>query len=572
MTGAAITKDATLGIVMLCHRAPERAAQVARFWALAGCPVLLHLDRAMPAVQAANLRAALTDLDGRVRVMQRHRCPWGGWGLVAATLDAAEALLAAHPSVRHVALTSEACLPLRPVAELTAWLDARPDTDFIESVAVDDVTWTVGGLSRERFTRWFPFDWRRQRRLFDVAIAAQRALGMHRDIPRPLQPHLGSQWWCLTRTTVQAILTDPKRARYARYFRHVWIPDEAYFQTLARRHARRIESWSLTLAKFDRNGRPHLFYDDHLPLLRRSDCFIARKIWPQADRLYDFFLTDKAAAARPVDPQPERIARHFARAERQRLEGRAGLYMQSRFPAEPQARGRTAAPYTMLVGFSALYPDIARWLSDAAATRVHGHLYARARAEFAGGARIWNGALSDSARLRDYNPRMFLTNLIWNTRGERQVFQYGPADACDSTLEEFIAGDANAQVAMIAGAWVLEHAARDPSDPKVRAELAALQKHELALLARLRGANSRAQLRLWTLAEYLEAPGDNLAQVLAAIAPGARGAQVPLTQPPALDVIGAFLTAARDAGLPLVTLADYPTGAPPAQGGFRSPP
>ena len=51
-------------------------------------------------------------------------------------------------------------------------------------------------------------------------------------MPEGLVPHMGSQWWCLTRQTLSAILQDPERAKYDSYFRKVWIPDESYFQTL----------------------------------------------------------------------------------------------------------------------------------------------------------------------------------------------------------------------------------------------------------------------------------------------------------------------------------------------------
>ena len=64
-----------------------------------------------------------------------------------------------------------------------------------------------------------------------------------------------------------------------------------------------------------------------------------------------------------------------------------------------------------------------------------------------------NGALSDSAALRDYNPRAFLANLIWNTRGERQCFQFGPATIQD--INWHIAKDPNAQISVISGAWAL---------------------------------------------------------------------------------------------------------------------
>ena len=124
-------------------------------------------------------------------------------------------------------------------------------------------------------------------------------------MPAGLVPHLGSQWWCLTRATLSAILDDPKRAEFDRYFRRVWIPDESYFQTLARRHSRQVESRSLTLSKFDDQGKPYIFYDDHQRILQESGCFLARKIWPHAGRLYDHF-PQPAQELRPRPPSRRR--------------------------------------------------------------------------------------------------------------------------------------------------------------------------------------------------------------------------------------------------------------------------
>ena len=169
----------------------------------------------------------------------------------------------------------------------------------------------VGGLNKERFTLRFPFAWKSQRRLFDAYVNLQRRLGITRRIPDGIVPHLGSQWWCLTRHSLQAILNHPDRARHDRYFRRVWIPDESYFQTLIRQVSTRVESRSLTLSKFDFQGRPHIFYDDHLHLLRRTDAFVARKIWPQADVLYDTYRSPTAALAARREPTPGKIDRLF---------------------------------------------------------------------------------------------------------------------------------------------------------------------------------------------------------------------------------------------------------------------
>lgn len=248
----------SVGIIMLVHTAFDRAEQVARHWAASGCPLVIHADRNVPNATYRKFIDALSDLD-RVKFARRHRCEWGTWGLVAATQEASEIMLNSFPDVRHVYLASGSCLPLRPVQELIDYLEERPQTDFIESATTADVPWTIGGLDHERFTLRFPFSWRRHRKLFDRYVALQRKIGYKRRIPNGIVPHMGSQWWCLTRQTLSAILTDPERATYDRYFKRVWIPDESYFQTLARLYSRQIESRSLTLSKFDYQGKPHIF-------------------------------------------------------------------------------------------------------------------------------------------------------------------------------------------------------------------------------------------------------------------------------------------------------------------------
>ena len=231
----------TVGIILLVHTAFERAEQVIRHWVQGDCPVVVHVDTNVPDRVFDEFKGKFDD-DRMVRFSTRHRCEWGTWGMVSATQDAAELLLTKYPEVRHAYLASGACLPLRPVEELRSYLDGRPRTDFIESATTADVPWTVGGLDHERFTLRFPFSWKNQRRLFDGYVALQRAVGFRRKIPVGLVPHMGSQWWCLTRQTLSAILQDPDRKAYDTYFKRVWIPDESYFQTLVRLYSQNIES------------------------------------------------------------------------------------------------------------------------------------------------------------------------------------------------------------------------------------------------------------------------------------------------------------------------------------------
>ena len=547
----------SVGFIMMCHTALDRAAQVARHWAMHDCPVIIHVDKRVKRRAYDKLISDLADLD-KVMFSPRYSCEWGTWGLVAATQSAAEKMLHHFPGVGHVFLASGSCLPLRPVAEMVAYLAKHPQTDFIESVTTEDVGWTIGGLDIERFTLRFPFSWRKQRRLFDGYVRLQRRIGLRRRIPADVIPHLGSQWWCLTRKTLAAILSSEEREAHDRYFRRVWIPDESYFQTLVRLFSTRVESRSLTLSKFDFQGKPHVFYDDHLQLLRRSDCFVARKIWPHAGKLYRTFLTVDAAGQPVAEPNAGKIDRLFAKAVERRTKGRAGLYMQSRFPNKNWENGKTAAPFSMFQGFSYLFEDFDLWLAKVSGARVHGHLFAPDGAEFAGNETTYCGGLPNSAAMRDYNAQSFLTSLIWNTRGERQCFQFGPRDL--QKITPFIAADANAQISVITGAWAvpLFHSNRDASE--VRKEAALLQRIESDQLKVLRGAIVKARVRIWSMAEFVDSPMEPLQTIVDEISPRAMRR---LAEPPRmadLTGFGQFLQSLRNQGMQPILMGDFPVG------------
>lgn len=550
----------TVGIVMLVHNAFERAEQVVRHWHESGCPVVIHVDKLVSRSSYSKFVAALKDLSD-VRFSARHRCEWGTWGIVAATQSASEMMLANFAEVRHVYVASGSCLPLRPVQELIDYLAERPRTDFIESATTADVPWTVGGLDQERFTLRFPFSWKRNRFLFDRYVEFQRRVRFRRKIPDGIVPHMGSQWWCLTRQTLSAILEDPDRGMYDRYFRKVWIPDESYFQTLVRLYSQNIESRSLTLSKFDFQGKPHIFYDDHLQLLRRSDCFVARKIWPHADRLYHAFLTDVETAMRRTEPNPGKIDRIFAKAVDRRTRGRAGLIMQSRFPHEGWENGVTTTPYSVFEGFSELFEDFEEWLPKASGCRVHGHLFHQNRVEFENRQPTYAGAISDSVQMRDHNAKQFLINMMWNTRGERQCFQFGPSDVQYVSWD--MAKDPNAQISVISGAWAVPLFQSNRNFADLRREAAHLQRVESEHLNALRSPYSKARIRIWTMADFIENPMEPLQSIVDEIS--VKGLRRLTEAPKMADLtgFGQFLQNLKNQGMHPYLMGDFPVeGAP----------
>ena len=263
-----------------------------------------------------------------------------------------------------------------------------------------------------------------------------------------------------------------------------------------------------------------------------------------------------------AEPNPGKIDRLFGKATERRTRGRAGLYMQSRFPNEGWENGRTAGPYSVFQGFAELFEGFESWLSRTTGLRVHGHLFAPDRVRFAGGDRVFNGALSDSAALRDYNPRAFLSNLVWNARGERQCFQFGPADRQE--VGGVFAADPNAQVSIISGAWAIPLFRSTADFPSLRREAARLQRVESQHLDLLRAPWVKARVRVWTLADFVAAPMEPLRTVLDEMAgPGLRG---PTEAPRMVDLagFGRFLQALRNQGMQPTLTGDFPVVDDPA--------
>ncbi len=551
MTGARI------GIVMLVHEHVGRVAELANHWVAEGAPVAIHADRRLPAAAMADLAAGLHRPE-RIRLAPRRACEWGTFSLVAATNDAAALLLDAFPEVTHVLLTSGACVPLRPRQAIEAFLDAHPDTDFIQSVACEDVDWLIGGLNHERFTLRFPFAWKRRRALFDGYVDLQRRVGFARGIPAELTPHLGSQWWCLTRRTLTAILNAPERPRLDRYFRRVWIPDESYYQSLARRHCRNLVSRSLTFARFDSNGRPFALHDDHLPALTDRGEFLARKVWHGADAIFAAFLGPEARRAEALPSAAgATLDQRFDAAERQRRRGRPGLWAQHRFPRPGYERGKTRGRYTMLFGFEAAFPGLRAWLPQATGAEAHGRLFHPQRARFGDDAPHGPGGLSDAARPRDHDPARFLCNLVWAARGRHQLFLFEAGDS--AAAMRFVATDPNATVAAITGAWLLPLLAAGLPFDRLRKTAARLHREEAAILRLFDdpATGTVARIHVTTLRQALAAPQ---AAIDAALGPlpgwreGAAAGAPPMASAAGLDPL---LERLRNSGIEIPSVGAF---------------
>lgn len=276
-----------IAFILLAHRDPQGVVEQVERLSAVGDHVILHYDRSAPPGDYGLIRKAVEGRPGVALASRRLRCGWGEWSLVAATLSALAEAERLFPDATHFYLLSGDCMPVKSAEYARSFL-GRDDVDHIESFDFFESDWIKTGLRAERLIYRHWFNERRHPRLFYGALRLQKGLRLERRPPPGMQMMIGSQWWCLRRATVRAILgLVDSRPDLPRFFRSTWISDETFFQTLVAHLVPRgqIRRRSPTFLMFTDYGMPVTFYNDHHDLLTRQDHLFARKISPEAGAL-----------------------------------------------------------------------------------------------------------------------------------------------------------------------------------------------------------------------------------------------------------------------------------------------
>ncbi len=218
---------------------------------------------------------------------------WGSFKLVQATLDAMEHFR--ETDYDYFINLSGQCYPLRPMEDIKQRLVAARGRALMEHEPFPRPRWSDerGGYRRvDRY--WFkPF------RTLDAW-----SLPRLNDIPLGMRPYGGSQWFCLPRRHVDLILDLlEENPEIVRFFRHTFIPDEMFFQTILMNSEladevvndnKRFTDWSKKCVP-----TPAILLSEDLPRLERSGMFFARKFDQEMDpRILD--LLDLRLLKRPA--------------------------------------------------------------------------------------------------------------------------------------------------------------------------------------------------------------------------------------------------------------------------------
>ncbi len=262
-----------IAYIISAYRKPEHLVRlIQRLHTGANTAFFVHVDAKTDEATNRSMVEGVRHLD-HVRFLPRHRCHWGGFGHVAASLKGIQELLDSGFGADYAVLLSESDYPIKSNDFIRRFLAARDGRSFFMHFPLPSESWSGGGLPRIR-------DWHlRWRRL-------HLRLPLRRSLPLRLAPWGGSAYWCLSGHAVESVHRFVQdHPEYVRFFRHVDIPDETFFQTILLNSplAGECDYVRLHYTEWNREPAPAVLTKDDYPHLAASDCLFARKFDPTVD-------------------------------------------------------------------------------------------------------------------------------------------------------------------------------------------------------------------------------------------------------------------------------------------------
>lgn len=281
----------TIAYLLPVHRGPAQVARLVHRLATDDTVFVLHVDaRAGRAVQDEIARCTV-DLPA-VAFVDRHRCYWGGFGMVRATLKCLRHLMAHDIAYDYAVLVSGQDYPLRPAREIERFFAGAGGKSYMDAFPLprQDGWGPRGGLDRVE-------DWHLIRRR-----ALHLGLPRPRRVPYGLAPFGGSAWWALARPVAQYVDAYVREhPGLPRFFEHALHPSELFFQTVVMNspHAGGVVNESLRFVRWANDARnPVTLSAADLDELLGSGMLFARKFDLEAD----------AAALDALDAHLDRVA------------------------------------------------------------------------------------------------------------------------------------------------------------------------------------------------------------------------------------------------------------------------
>jgi hypothetical protein len=269
-----------LAYIISAYKYPEQLIRLVDRLTTPATSFFVHVDKKTDA-RTFGLMAEGLGRRSNVVLLRRHVCEWGGFGHVDASLEGIRAVLASATDPDYAILLTGQDYPIKSNAYIASFLERHRGRLFLEYFPVPYPAWQNGGM--DRLASWH---WRVRGR--HIVVRPRAWLPLKRRIPGNVRPFGGSSYWCLTRESIDYV-HDYARSNpsFVRFFRHVDVPDELFFQTIILNSpfAEAAVNDSLRYIEWNdpRSGSPAILTSAQIERLASSPQLFARKFDPTVD-------------------------------------------------------------------------------------------------------------------------------------------------------------------------------------------------------------------------------------------------------------------------------------------------
>ena len=279
-----------IAYIISAYKLPDQLLRLISRLNSPGSVFLVHIDRKTNPITFDKVVRELGTF-GNVIFLKSHKCYWGDFGHVQATIKGIRELFRRKTAFDYVFLLTGQDYPIKPAERICQFLEENKGKEFIafRTLPISELGLQDGGFSR--IERWhlrifgrhvrIPTEARHLTIGERIIVRILSLLFAKRSFPPGFQPYFGSSYWCITRECAGYINEFVARNRgFVRFFKHVLVPDEMFFQTIIINSSFRDRVVNDNLRSIDWSeggNNPRVWRKEDLETLRLSNALIARK-------------------------------------------------------------------------------------------------------------------------------------------------------------------------------------------------------------------------------------------------------------------------------------------------------
>ena len=266
--------DMRIIYIISAYKHPEQLTRLVHKLNTDASSFFVHVDKKTDDRVYRQMISGLNHLPN-VHFVKRHKCYWGDFGHVAATLEGIDEIFNTGVNFDYAILLTGQDYPIKSNYHIDAFFQEHAGALFLEHFSLPRDAWQNHGL--DRIETW-------HLRLFNrhFRFPPGRDLPFKRKFPRGFKPFGGSSYWCLSRECIEYIhIFTKQNARFVNFFKYVDIPDEIFFQTiiLNSHFAKRVVNDDLRYVDWKdlNSGSPAILCKKDFEVIALSSKLFARK-------------------------------------------------------------------------------------------------------------------------------------------------------------------------------------------------------------------------------------------------------------------------------------------------------